>query len=510
MRTSRRGLDVAAILALGLGSRLLALPFSQVMDADATWRVWNAWRWLDAPHWISHDVWGPLSYYLNALALAAWPDPVLSPVLLHMAAAVGLALAVYAFTAQEFGEEGALPTALAALAWPLGFRAGLMPLPEIFAGLFVVLAMLAVGRLRRGLEDERKDWIWAILGGACLGLAGLLRFETWLLIPLFGGMLWRRPRLMAAFASVAAALPVAWMISCHASTGDALYSIHATRQITALGGGGGAGQGGGALVALAFYPMTWALGLTPPLALACLAGMGVTIARRRDQRAWLAAPALLLTLLVVEALRGDVTLKGRYVFLSSALSLPFLGALVQAGPVRRLAPGARRLAIGATLIACLPLGYAGHFFGGQWGPYYWKNIEPVPRVATATRALSRALNARLAPDDGVVLDFVDWQTTDYLGLATRLRPERVLIVSGMPGRPVPWAELTVFLKARPHGLLLLARPGRLLEGAGRQGSMLTLPGGGRLQLEPIFDVPRDPRATLWRYRLAAGARGALR
>jgi 4-amino-4-deoxy-L-arabinose transferase-like glycosyltransferase len=498
--------DLTLILAIGLATRLAALPFAQVMEADAVWRVWHGWQWLDQPHWISHHVWGPVHTYLIAIALFVWGDPVWSPMVLHALAAVALAVALYLFTAEEFDPRAALAVAMAGLFNPLGFRNSLMPLAEIWVCLFVVTAVLAVGRLRRG----RAGAMTAIWGGLSLTLACGLRFEIWLLIPILAAMLRRRPAILLVFGIAALVFPAAWMMSSYAATGDPLWSVHASSHFAADVAGLRPPESFKMLsIRLGFYPLTLVQGLTPVLAAACLAGMASCLRHRRPQSIWLVPLVALLLALIVACLKGSITLKGRYLLTCATLNLPFLAELRGWAVIGAWSPGRRRLLTSLLIVTAFPLGYIGTLAPGLWPSHYWKNIAPIPRVSEATRTLSASLNAALETGDGVVVDFIDWQTTEYLGLATRLHPDRVLILKGAENSAVNVEELAAFLREHPRGMLVLSAESRFRRGSRLQDDRLLDYSGQPWRLE-LRVIARDPRATLYRYRALEAAAGEER
>ncbi len=441
----------ALLFLAALALRLAALPFSQVMDADATWRVWMGWRWAENPAWITHHVWGPFHFYLNGIAILAGGDPYWAPILLHLLAGAALAPAVAWLTATWFGSRHAAWAGWAAAVAPLAFRASLMPLPEVPAALATVLAFGCVARARGG--DGAR---WALAGGLALTLAAGLRFEIWALIPVAGLALRRRPGAMVLFLAFASVFPAAWMASCWMATGDPLFSIHATSHYSIEVAGLAPPKSlRMAVIWLAFFPFVGVLGLTPPLALAALSGMWLTLRHRPEARFWLAPAVLLGGLIVTQACISNVTLKGRYLLIPAMLALPFIAVAAEAAS--RVWPRRQRIVAGVMMIAAaLPLGYLGRLGPPDWASVAWKSIEPLPGVAPGTRALISSVRAELRPRDGLILDFVDWQTTEPIGLASRWHPDDVFIVAGDAGARADMAWLAHFLELHPAGIILLA------------------------------------------------------
>jgi hypothetical protein len=328
-------------------------------------------------------------------------------------------------------------------------------------------------RVARAREDGH--WHAPVLAGLCLTLAGGFRFEVWALLPLLALPLWRRPVRAAALLACGLLFPAVWLVSCHLATGDFLYSIHGTQHFS------------GVLAQLkqpvsarmyvirtAYYPLAIFLGLTPLLALGCLAGAGHALLTRSRRAFWLLPFGMMLAIYVVEAIRGDITTKGRYALLPAVLLLPYLAQLTEMDVIRRRRRGLRRAVALCLVLSLIPLGYAGRLIPSQWPlswwrglehrperpwrSFYWKNIEPAPRVTETTRRLAETIRQHIEPGDAVLLDFIDWQTSHYLGLASGRHPDRIHIITGARGaRPDPH-RLRRWIARYPRGLMVIAEP----------------------------------------------------
>jgi hypothetical protein len=113
--------------------------------------------------------------------------------------------------------------ALVVLTRPAIVRDALLGYQDVpFAALVIGAVLLEARRPRRGT---------AVL--VCLGLAGLLRPEAWVLSGLYVLYLWREaePRERARLVAIAAAAPLLWAFTDLLVTGDPLHSLHGTADL---------------------------------------------------------------------------------------------------------------------------------------------------------------------------------------------------------------------------------------------------------------------------------------
>jgi 4-amino-4-deoxy-L-arabinose transferase-like glycosyltransferase len=223
-----------AVALLAAAIRLAVLPHATTDGGDAVYRVWIAWRWLDAPQFIPHHGWGPLHFYLIGGVLALFPDPVLPPIILHVMLGVGISLLLYVFTRLEFGSgRAALIVALTSAVYPVAVRNSVSVRSETPCALFVLAAMVFISRARK-TDNGRAQ---AIAAGFFMTLAGMLRYEVWLLIPFFAVLFWRKRPHGLLFLAVAIIHPVIWTIVSLINTGDPFHSMNwaANWEIQAMG-----------------------------------------------------------------------------------------------------------------------------------------------------------------------------------------------------------------------------------------------------------------------------------
>jgi hypothetical protein len=342
-------------------------------------------------------------------------------------------------------------------------------------------AATAAGGLGRAVGGR---WAAALGAGFALTCASALRYEGWAAIPLLAVALRRQPRLLALFVAAALVFPVVWMIGNQREFGDALYGVHAAarHQIDVEGYNDNLTLARRIKRAV-YYPATLFLGLTPVVAIAVLAGFGRCLVRR-PLPPWVVPGVGLLLLFIVQAVRGELLLRGRYSIVLGALLLPCVGALYRGSARRGRAPW---LEI-AVLAAMLPFS----FLSARAAPRFLDSVFPndiraVPVPDAATRRLLSTVRANVDPDrDAFIEDFIGWQQSFGIALATRLHPDRILVAPGQRGARIDAAELGALLERYPDGVLLVRDGSPLVEALNAAA-----PGLERQPLERVGEIAID-------------------
>jgi len=210
------------IVLIGFILRIIALPFSQVVDADATSRIFIAENWLDTPHLIYEGIWLPLHHYINAFAIAIFQEHHIGPVLFHIILACFTAIPLYHFTKREFSARGAWLTAAFYLLCPIIFRNSFHVLSGIPHAFFIALALNAISKSIR-----HKDYKQAIFAGLFMTIASGFRYEAWLLIALLSGvyLFFNQWKLGLWFCTVSLLFPIFWMAGNYIAHDHILHGV---------------------------------------------------------------------------------------------------------------------------------------------------------------------------------------------------------------------------------------------------------------------------------------------
>ena len=408
-----------ALIGLAAAARLLPLLFGREHYGDAPVRIELAERWAQAPH-LWHGFreayqYGPLHLTLIGVLVRLLGDRVAAARLLSLACGLSCVWLLYRIAERERGREAALWAGFGLAISPLHVQASTTGASEtVFLALFLGALLLA-------LRDEAA---WAAL---LLGAAGLVRYDGWLYVPLFGALFLlrgRAPWRALGFCALAAAPALFWLWVNARWAGDALAPIHhIDREHARLAQGAIAavGQFRWRLQGLVFWPVSVCVILTPLLGAFAL--FGAFRALRWRERGWeLVAiawiPGVYFT--IRTAVLADFWPMARFAMVAAALSLVFARDAIAL--VRRSA-AALTAAVGlATPIALTALCWNRTGWIAEW-------VRPVAPIGSLPQGIAEAagwLHANVGPDDVVLLDHSAWYLDIPLAFASGL-PESQLI-----------------------------------------------------------------------------------
>lgn len=432
----------------GFFLRLAALPFAMTTEADAVSRILSAQLWMEHPVVITSGVWGPLHYYLIALSLFIYPDPVYAPALLNIVFCVATVPPLYFFVKEEFDDESAYFIPCLYLFCPIVFWTSLMALAEIPSAFFLAATMLFVSRAAKKLYATP----YSIAGGISLTLAAMLRYEAWVLIPAFAVVLWRRPKQQLLFGSAALLFPVFWMACSYSLTGNPLQYLEANENWLFLHEGMRKTASAAEFILKFFaFHHTVLDSLTPLICSGAVFGLLLTVQKRRGLL-WAIPCCAMYSAFLWKGAEGSMLLRMRYFVTLLLLCLPFAacagGHLQRRGVKKHIIAGG---AIGFFLLCCcLPLmsqRLASRIPGG---------LYPVPHLPGQDAMTAEKLRGHIVDKDtALISDFFNWDRTFYVVLMTRIRLEKIFIFPGTQKDSLDANVLKAFLKKNPKGLLLL-------------------------------------------------------
>jgi hypothetical protein len=443
--------SLVAVGVLALGARLAVLPFATSDGGDAPSKVWMGSEWLSHPQLVTHGVWGPLHTYLIAFALWIAPDPVRAPVVMSLMFSVASAVAMYWFLRTEFeSRRAALLVGLTYAVYPIAIRNGVSVRSETPFAFFLLLGMIALARLRA----RRSSIGLAAAAGLCLTLASMLRYEAWMLIPIFALLLPRSPRLLAIFLACALLHPIFWMIGNWFHNGDPFNGITAAANWELESMGRAKLDHRLLFFRSITYPLVVLKGMSLPIGLICVAGAAVALVKRLRCAAWLLPLAGVLLMWCLGIARGALVPKFNYTEAAGTLLFPFAAVAYQ--QLRIDAWEARKLFVAALVLPLISLVFA---CGPCLAPLRLERLagfSPIPRIENQPVALALAefLRADLPADESLVSDHYAWGASRYLALLTKLPRRRIYLVPGAPNEPIDADSLAAFLTEHPRGILI--------------------------------------------------------
>ncbi|NLN62083.1 MAG: hypothetical protein GX146_04325 [Myxococcales bacterium] len=179
------------LVAIGVlvGARLLVglwlLAEMAPLSADDYFRVFYAAWWWDHPRFASYYIWLPGHSWLYGPWVGLSQDMIAAPRALTLLWQLGTGLLPLALTAMPRAQR------LWAVTWllfvPLALPLGCAPLTEAATGFFIMAALVSARRAR-----EQHSAPWTLLAAISLFAAATLRYEAWLLAPIWALWLLRR------------------------------------------------------------------------------------------------------------------------------------------------------------------------------------------------------------------------------------------------------------------------------------------------------------------------------
>lgn len=464
--------NILIVTLLALVTRLIILPWSQTVHADAVSRVFIAVDWMANPHYITDGYWGPLHHYLNAFFMWIFPGRVIGPKMLNIILASATILPLYRFTLNVFGNrKGALFVALIYAFCPIIMRNSFQALAGVSYAFFVVLSMYF---LSEGLKREGK-LTFAALGGLAITCAAATRYEAWVVIAAFTLvlLLFRQWKYMIVFWLFAMIFPGSWMIGNQVEFGDFLYSVNQNDvwniqqegindNVTVIE----------RIKRVIFFPMSFLFNISPITVVLLLVGLIVAAVRKsftKTQLIWLVPFLIMAGIFQQKAWAGTLMTQHRFVITWIILLLPFTALVFT--QEKRLQLKTWLMTIAVVTLAPLSFFWAKipytvvlgeNNFGkavDELALASFREFEAIPLLQDEnTEMLLAVINSNSKLDEGLLLDFFGWDKTYYLGLRAK---NRAFTAAGAKHGENEYDLLNRYLAERPEGLVLFSQFGKL-------------------------------------------------
>ena len=438
-------------MAIGLVVRLIILPFSQTVDADAVTRIFMAYNWLRNPELITSAVWLPLHLYFNAAAIWLSGDLVFGPKIMNILFAVATVPPLYKFVKNEFNSEGAFWVTLTYLFVPIVILNSLQALSGIPYAFFIVSAMYFLSQGRKTQQQIK----FGIFAGLAITLAGGFRYEAWLLIAVFSGVLFlqKQWKMMIAFMLFSMIVPTFWMVGCYIDEGDIFYGPNGAYRWNVVISGVNDNMTFDKYVKRTFFFfVSWILLLTPVVSFLIVFYSVKSRKLKSVSRStwlWLIPFIVLFLMFIYKAINGTLLLQHRFTLSLILTSLPFYALMFQDGKSLKI----KRIIALAVVILFIPYSYI------NLDKYSFINggVHSIPRLKEQgmLRLVDLINSQTIDPkNEGLVLDFIGWQNTYYLSLKSDIIPENIFRVNGAAHGKVYFKFLKRVFVNNDEGFLL--------------------------------------------------------
>ncbi|GAB5418085.1 MAG: hypothetical protein Crog4KO_31650 [Crocinitomicaceae bacterium] len=474
LKTLKKKYPVVLIVAIAALLRLAFLPLAQVVDADAVTRMFMAQEWWDNPSLITEGVWPPLHQYFYGIVYGCTGNLQTIPILVSILLASLAAWPMYLFVQREFNEKAAFWIALALALSPVLFRNSYHTLsgtPFVFLLLFSMAHLVKAWK-----QPNLKSAIWA---GVFMTLACGFRYEGWMLLAVFTGLglIQRAWKETAVFWLVSMIFPLFWMIGNYAAHQDFFFGLSGAYDWNVV-------QEGVnnylprdiMLLRWFFFPASWFFLFSPILVGAVIIALWKALRTKQfnwNQWRWGGVFLLLLVTFIYKSHEGTLLNQHRFTSSLIVFSLPML-ALIWDLNVHWLK---RTAQIG--ILSLLPLSfiwmkpaYQNAFPDGSSTHYaleHFQNISnpgmnAIPRLKNQEIVkIETEISKHLQPNSGLILDFIDWESTYYIALQSNLKRDQLFIFNGAANAKNYGSIMGEVVKRYPKGVLMVNRGSGMVE-----------------------------------------------
>jgi hypothetical protein len=163
-----------------------------------------------------------LYHYLLATALYFWRNPLITPRIFTMLFGILLIVPFYLLIEMLFNQEIAFYSSILLSFYPLHVMQSTLSTSDVVFHFFFFACLYYFFKFKL----KEKKVFWLILSAILFNIAAMLRFESWVFIPLLSIFLYKDgKRYSAAFFLLSLILPSIWLYLCYHYTGNVFYSF---------------------------------------------------------------------------------------------------------------------------------------------------------------------------------------------------------------------------------------------------------------------------------------------
>ena len=163
-----------------------------------------------------------LYHYLLATALYFWRNPLITPRIFTMLFGILLIIPFYLLIEMLFNQEIAFYSSILLSFYPLHVMQSTLSTSDVVFHFFFFACLYYFFKFKL----KEKKVFWLILSAILFNIAAMLRFESWVFIPLLSIFLYKDgKRYSAAFFLLSLILPSIWLYLCYRYRGNIFYSF---------------------------------------------------------------------------------------------------------------------------------------------------------------------------------------------------------------------------------------------------------------------------------------------
>ena len=471
-----------------LAVKLVLLPFSATVDADAVSRVLMSEKWLTEENIIPYGVWAPLHLYLNSFIIFITGDRIWSPVIVNILLSCATIFPLYYFTKNVFSEKGALFSALLFALSPIVFRNSFLALSSTP---YAFLLMVAFYYLSISLKSNtNRNYAYS---GIFMTLASGFRYEAWVLIAVmtFIILIYKQWRGMFLFWGCAMIFPLIWMAIGYIYHDDILFGVsgayHWNVELLGVNDDLDTLE---RIKRIIFFPISWFLVCSPAIAIAILYTIFKNGRKKlftKNQLLWLIPFVLLFGMFISKSYSGTLLMQHRFSISLLILCAPLFSLFFEGRRFKLKAVGML-----VVLLSMIPMS----FVWNKIHIYHAISFSEKVRTVIEEIQLSEFNQTEAFPyfkddnvyewqklikensnkNEGLILDFVSWSSTYYWALHSGVSENGIFFHSGTPHEEIRFEVLNEVMTKQPKGLIMLFCLSKHSEYYDFDGSILSIKG----------------------------------
>ncbi|MBP6090507.1 MAG: glycosyltransferase family 39 protein [Crocinitomicaceae bacterium] len=463
LQTKKEGTLLFSLCFLAFIVRFICWPFTQIVDADSVSRIFIASDLLEKFSIISEGVWLPLHHYLNAISIFLFSNRIDGPVFIHLLISVFTAVPLFYFTKRLFTAKGAFFAAALFLFNPLFFRNSFQVLSEIPYLFFLALTLNFISKAL-----ETKQFKHAIYAGVFATLGAGFRYEFWLMIAVFTLIFILKKQYKNAFlfTSIALLFPIYWMTGnfiAHAHFFYGVTGVYNTPDILRYNANLTNIE---VLKRTLFYPFSYFFSFSPIL----LIGLIILFFKKIYHRSyakiiWTLPFFAMLAFYFYKTNNGTLLLQHRFTLSLLLLSIPFTALFFSTTKNKVITTyfSVIVVVIQIPLSYCwmqlkieklVPSNTALHLAIQDIRVQSLSDFNAIPQIEHKEfNRISEVIVQQKSA--GILLDFIDWETTYFLAITSKIPNKHIFIENVDEDSLVRLTRTAAFLKAHPKGVIQL-------------------------------------------------------
>lgn len=427
--------------------KLILLPFSQTINADAVSRIFASQKWMENPEWVTSSVWAPFHFYIHGFGLMFWNNTIYTPKLVTILFSTATLLPFYFLTKREFNQSGAFIASIFLAICPILFHNSFLALSETPYLFFLALSL---NTLSKGVKEN--SILYLLLAGLIMSIASGIRYEAWVMTAIlsFILLLTKKWKHFLFFNLTAALFPIYWLLSNYLETGDPLFSIQGTYHWNfEIMGNNENLDFESYLKRIWFFPFSWVIAIGIPTGFLVLKTIFKSYTKKSRNRHFilLSLPFFIMFLFYqYNTFKGSLLLQHRYIGTLVILSLPFIAIYF-----KELSPKKIKL---VWLFCFLTIGLS--------FVYNTAHVKPLPRLGeqSAVSILTK-IKANTTENSSLIIDFIGWDKSYFIALQSQVNKKNILLIEGAKYSTIPLDMAQQKLSNYSNGIILLKKSSNL-------------------------------------------------